>query len=130
MLHALLTKHQRFFRFAVVGVVCTLIDFGIFFSLHHLGMGIILANILAYSAGIVVNFLLNRYWTFADSEHKQMQRLGIALIWGYCGLMLSTGLVWMLAQVLPLLAAKIITVLVMLFVNYTANQLIIFRTKP
>lgn len=125
----LVQKHQRFFRFAVVGTICTGVDFAIFFTLYHFGIGIIPANIAAYSMGIVVNFFLNRHWTFADSEHRHVKRITLAVVYGYIGLGLSTAMVWLLARIVPVVAAKVITVLVMLFVNYSVNKYFIFRTR-
>lgn len=127
LLRPLIIKHQRFLRFAAVGVVCTLVDYVVFFSLHHWNVAIVPAQIAAYSTGILVNFLLNRRFTFADSAHKKNKRLSLAFIWGYSALAMSTLLVWLLAQALPLLLAKMLTTGIMLFVNYAANKFIIFR---
>jgi putative flippase GtrA len=60
-------------RFAVVGALGTLIDVGLF-SVFHLAFGlpILLANTLSYSAGIINNFFLHRYWTFSGRSRRAM----------------------------------------------------------
>lgn len=128
-LRALALKHSRFFRFAVVGTFSTLVDFAIFFTLYYLGINLVVSNIIAYSLSLIGSFFINRYWTFADSKHRNAKRLPLAILYGYIGLGLSTCLVWLWAQIIPVFFAKICTVLIMLFVNYGANKYIIFRTQ-
>ena len=58
-------------RFAVVGVLGTLIDMALFAALHlALGLVALPANLLSYSAGMVNNFLLHRRWTFAAAAAR------------------------------------------------------------
>lgn len=51
-------------RFALVGVVNTLIDFGLFLALHD-RLGITLANFVSTSAGMTFSFVVNGLFTFA-----------------------------------------------------------------
>lgn len=56
-------------RFALVGLLGTAIDLGLFALLHLLvGLPGLLANTLSYSAGIVNNFVLHRRWTFHQAN--------------------------------------------------------------
>jgi len=70
-----LTSHRetvRFLRFSVVGVLGTIVDFGLLFVFKELvGFPTILANTLSYSAGIANNFVLNRLWTYPESREKR-----------------------------------------------------------
>ncbi len=60
---------HRIGKFLVVGVLGTLIDFTLFALLHTLlGVPTLLANTLAYSAGIINNFILHRHWTFQQTD--------------------------------------------------------------
>jgi len=60
-------------RFAIVGVIGTLIDIMLYGALF-LGLGLtsLVANLLSYSAGIVNNYFWHRGWTFAKrrNSHK------------------------------------------------------------
>jgi putative flippase GtrA len=64
-------ERTRFFRFAVVGAIGALVDFGVFnlfsgvFHLHH-----VFSSILSFSAAVISNFTWNRYWTYPDSRSK------------------------------------------------------------
>jgi putative flippase GtrA len=61
-------------RFLSVGMLGTLLDVGLF-SVMRLGLHwpVLAANTLAYSVGIVNNYLLHRNWTFSDREQKAVR---------------------------------------------------------
>ena len=91
---------ERFFKFAVVGVIGFIVDFGIFnLSLRpfeillengtalnnfFVGLGLnneqtislarTFASTLSFIAAIVSNFLWNRYWTYPDSRSRSIRR--------------------------------------------------------
>jgi putative flippase GtrA len=62
---------QYLVRFLSVGMVGTLVDLTLYTALHvMLGAPTLAANTVSYSAGIVNNYLLHRYWTYADRIAK------------------------------------------------------------
>ena len=91
---------ERFFKFAVVGVIGFIVDFGIFNLLLHpfevwlapdaafyeslISWGLAaeqifrlpptLAGTVSFIAAIISNFLWNRYWTYPDSRSKSLRR--------------------------------------------------------
>lgn len=91
---------ERFFKFAVVGAIGFIVDFGIFnlslrpfellidngTALHNslIGLGLndvqtlslagTLASTLSFIAAIISNFLWNRYWTYPDSRSRSVRR--------------------------------------------------------
>lgn len=62
-------------RFALVGVVNTALDLGIFFVLQLGGTPVLLANLLSTSAGLAFSFVANRGFTFSgrSSSHARRQ---------------------------------------------------------
>ncbi len=58
-------------RFAVVGVVGAIVDFGVANLLTNaFHTSIVLAGTISFIAAIINNFLWNRYWTYPDSRSK------------------------------------------------------------
>lgn len=56
--------HQSL-RFALVGVVNTLVGLAVIFGLmFFFGIGPGVANALGYAIGLLISFVLNRLWTF------------------------------------------------------------------
>ena len=91
---------ERFFKFAVVGVIGFVVDFGIFnlllgpldlllssgADLHRMlvmlglapeqviRLSSTLAGVISFIAAIISNFLWNRYWTYPDSRSRSLRR--------------------------------------------------------
>lgn len=55
-------------KFALVGVVNTLIDFAVYALLTTIGVNYILAQWISYSAGILNSYVMNRKWTFEKKK--------------------------------------------------------------
>lgn len=63
----------RFLRFAFVGLVGAVIDFGIFNLLSKFaGLNANVAQAISFSCAVVSNFIWNRYWTYPDSRTKAL----------------------------------------------------------
>ena len=63
---------ERFFKFLVVGTIGFLVDFGtLAFLVEVAGLVPVLANTFSFSAAVISNFTLNRYWTYPDSRSKR-----------------------------------------------------------
>lgn len=59
--------NNTFLKFALVGVVNTLVGMGVIFvAWYFLGWGDLAANLLGYAVGFCCSYGLNRLWTFAD----------------------------------------------------------------
>lgn len=63
---------ERFFKFLVVGTIGFIVDFGtLTFLVEVMGLVPVVANTFSFSAAVVSNFTLNRYWTYPDSRSKR-----------------------------------------------------------
>ncbi len=68
-------EFSRFLRFALVGVIGAVVDFGIFNLLATLlGVRPLLAQVVSFSMAVVSNFIWNRFWTYPDSRSKPVRR--------------------------------------------------------
>ncbi|RPJ42615.1 MAG: GtrA family protein [Chloroflexi bacterium] len=62
-------------RFAIVGLLGTLVDASLFFAGHMLlGLPALAANTISYSAGILNNYSFHRAWTFAGRARTASRR--------------------------------------------------------
>jgi putative flippase GtrA len=65
------TERNRFLRFAFVGIVGAIVDFGIFNLLTtYFGIPGVWAQTISFTAAVFSNFIWNRYWTYPDSRSK------------------------------------------------------------
>jgi putative flippase GtrA len=61
----------RFFKFAAVGAIGSVLDILIMNLLTHLfNMRLVYAGTISLVCAIVSNFMLNRYWTYPDSRSR------------------------------------------------------------
>jgi len=66
---------SRFLRFAMVGVLGAVVDFGVFNLLtsgFHLPA--VISSVISFLMAVISNFLWNRYWTYPDSRSKPVPR--------------------------------------------------------
>ena len=68
-------ERVRFFRFAAVGVIGAIIDFGVMNLLTQAaGMPLVLAGTISFLCAIISNFIWNRYWTYPESRSRPIAR--------------------------------------------------------
>ena len=68
------TKERvRFLKFATVGTIGAVIDFGVMnFMTHLFGMKLVYAGTISFICAVFSNFTLNRYWTYPDSRSRHI----------------------------------------------------------
>ncbi len=71
-------ERTRFFRFAIVGAVGAVIDFGVFNILTHFVSyfrdNAVFAQAISFTLAVFSNFTWNRLWTYPDSRSKPIMR--------------------------------------------------------
>lgn len=64
-------EKTRFLRFAVVGMIGAVIDFGVANLLVYVFFApLVIAGTVSFISAILSNFFWNRYWTYPDSRSK------------------------------------------------------------
>ena len=68
-------ERSRFLRFALVGAIGAVVDFGTFNLLVNVThMAAVWASVLSFTAAVISNFLWNRFWTYPDSRSKAVSK--------------------------------------------------------
>ncbi|GAA0542009.1 hypothetical protein GCM10010172_24300 [Paractinoplanes ferrugineus] len=115
------------FRFLIVGGTSVVVDAGLLWILHGvLGMWLSPATALAFLAGFVVNFGLNRQWAFASTgrlRHQLAKYLALVAV----NLLITVLLVKALTALgVMYLIAKVFTTAILSTVNYFISRRWIF----
>lgn len=123
---------MQFVRFCLVGVLNTLVDYGVFVFSYNVIMGRnesldFLAIGLGWCAGVVCSFICNSRWTF---EQKKWSGKKIVLFIILNGILY--GFTWLSCRLLGSLGiveelAKLITLPFTTILNFLGNKLVIFR---
>jgi putative flippase GtrA len=101
-------ERTRFIKFGIVGIIGSVIDFGVFNLLtvvfHFPALP---SSIISFLLAVINNFVLNRYWTFPDAREgpltKQLTQFSfVSLI----GLLIRTPLFALMEKLLIPLAER------------------------
>jgi len=87
-------ERQRFLRFAIVGIIGAVVDFGVFNFLVHFDLApVIYASMISFTMAVISNFLWNRFWTYPDSRSKSIRhQLTLFALINFIGLGIRTPL--------------------------------------
>ena len=136
-------------KFAIVGVLNTLVDFAVFLSLNLTLGWVYAAQVLGYTAGIINSYLWNSNWTFRKERTKSFREMSLFLLVNLLSLGVSLGVMWLCREVFGVTnawaagwmpealsgfvkgdtIAKLIATCFSIVVNYIGNKLLVFNGK-
>lgn len=120
-------------RYAVVGGIAFLVDFGLLFILvKYLSIHYLIAAGISFVCGIAVNYLLSISWVFnQDPNRLRDQNLLIFLITGLIGLGLNELLMYIFTHHIGLvyLLSKVIAVPLVLLWNFFSRKFLLNRNE-
>ncbi|WP_258198212.1 GtrA family protein [Priestia megaterium] len=124
-------KWISFIKFALVGVVNTLIDFVVYALLTTIGVNYILAQWISYSVGILNSYVMNRKWTFERKEKSSKREVISFVILNLITLSLTSFLLTVLYNKwgIPLLISKLLITIASVGINFIGTKLFVFTTK-
>lgn len=118
-------------RFCIVGIANTAVDLSVFFVLTLGQVPYLLAQVLAYSAGMVNSFILNRKWTFkVEGKTSRGEMSGFILV-NLSSLLLTSLLLFILHDAchVRLWLSKLAATGLCLLVNFTASRRWVFSVR-
>ena len=118
--------------FALVGVVNTFIDLGIFLAAYNLlELPLIPANVLAWLVAVSGSYVMNSFITFAAESGRQLRwrAYGAFVASGVAGVITNTAILVVASYWLPVLAAKLLAIAASFVVNFSLSHFVVFRTR-
>lgn len=123
----------QFAKYCVVGATAAVVDFGLLYILTDLvSVHYLLSNTLSFIAAALVNYYLNRKWTFRSTGQKRKQ-LPIFFTVATAGLFINDGIMFLGVEYLTLhyLWAKVVATGIVTVWNYLGNKFFTFKEdKP
>ena len=119
----------RFIKFALVGVLNTLMNWIIFFILNASGFYYLVANIISYSISTLNSYLLNSRWVFKYQGDNKKETTLKFIVLNIFGLVLNTIILFVLVDKLKLnkMVRLIVTTAIVMIINYMINKFWVFR---
>lgn len=131
------TLTNQFVRFGLVGVVNTVIDFGVLNALMLLlgrpaGVMLLGCNAVAFICANLNSYVANRTWTFAGNRVASWKEFGAFLAIAFIGLLINSSVLWLLtrgtpASMLHLNLAKAAATVVSMGWNFCGYRLLLTR---
>lgn len=81
------TERKRFIKFALVGALGAVIDFGVMNLLSHFtNMSLVYAGTISFTCAVISNFIWNRFWTYPESRSRTLiSQLGMFFLVNLAG---------------------------------------------
>jgi len=117
------------FRWAVVGLSTTLIDYLIFISLYSWSRSVFFSNLISASVATSINYLLHHRWTFkSDLNYTKsgIRYLVNLIIWWF---MSSSIIKYLIVLNVDAKIAKLAPLLIIVPVNYFVLNHLVFKRK-
>lgn len=120
-------------KFGVVGVVATVIDFGVMNVLHYgMHLDILIANTAGFIISLIFNYLASMKFVFEHREGMSRRReFAIFVVLSIIGLLLNDGIVVALNKGLALEAnlAKIAATALVMIYNFITRKIFLDGTE-
>lgn len=132
----------QFAKFGLIGVLNTLLDFGVLNFLSYLtkvysGSTLILLNIFAFLAANINSYFWNKSWTFSSRSRNVAAEFGKFLIVSVIGFGINSLILWILTSLINPLAgispqiweniAKLAATVIYTIWNFIGYKLIVFK---
>ena len=136
-------------KFAIVGVLNTMVDFAVFQTLNLTLGWVYAAQVLGYTAGVINSYLWNSNWTFREQRTRSLREIVLFIAVNLVSMGVSLGVIWLCREVfgitndwvaswMPKFLAgflkgdtvcKLIATVIAIAVNYLGNRLFVFKGK-
>ena len=120
---------KEFLRYNLVGIVNTVIGFGIIILLMSVGVDALKSNAIGYGLGAMLSYTLNSKYTFNDTEYKSRKVVMFFLV-----LAVAYGLNYIVLQSMSSLVnpylAQVFSAIVYTVSAFLLMKFLVFSTKP
>ena len=85
----------QLFKFGIVGVVATIIDFGVLTLLKEIfGVDVLLASAISFSVSVIANYILSILFVFKSAQSNKLKEFVIFVVLSVGGLLLNQFIMW------------------------------------
>lgn len=120
-------------KFGVLGVVATVIDFGVMNLLHYaLNLDILIANTAGFTISLIFNYVASMKFVFEHRDDMSRKReFAIFVVLSIIGLLLNDGIVLALNKGLSLEAniAKVAATALVMIYNFVTRKVFLDGTR-
>jgi putative flippase GtrA len=122
----------KMLSFGVIGIGNTVIDLAIFtFAYSVLVLPLVPSNVLAWLVAVSGSYVMNTMITFRAESGRVLRRKDYFnfVASGILGVIATTATLVVLSHFMPVIAAKLVSILAGFVVNFTMSHFVVFRPK-
>ncbi|HEY9216174.1 MAG TPA: GtrA family protein [Ancylobacter sp.] len=116
----------------MIGIGNTVIDLAVFtFAYTMLALPLVPSNVLAWLVAVSCSYVMNTMITFRAESGRVLRRKDYFsfVASGVLGVVATTTTLVMLSNFMPVIAAKLCSILTGFVVNFTMSHFVVFRPK-
>jgi putative flippase GtrA len=116
--------------FALIGLLNTVLDFGIFSAGYYLlGLPIIAANVLSWTIAVSSSYVLNSMITFSVESRRELSGRTYAtfVLAQLAGFFANTATILVASHFMPVLFGKVLATGASFMVNFSLSHFFVFR---
>ena len=90
-------------KFGIVGVIAAVIDFGVLMFLNEIiHLDVLLSSALAFSASVIVNYILSMLFVFKGGKNSKTKEFIIFVALSIGGLLINQFIMWLGTEILTI----------------------------
>jgi len=123
-------NREKITGFFLIGCFSTLIDIGLLYVFtEYAGLWYIYSATVSYTCGMAVNFILNKYLNFRDTNRNYLRQFLFFALVSMSSLALTLGVLYLAVEICSLnyILGKILAVIIAFFWNYLGQSRITFH---
>lgn len=123
---------SKMVSFATIGLANTFIDLGVFTLAYQLlALPLVPSNVLAWLVAVSCSYVMNTLITFRAESGRILRRKDYLsfVASGVLGVVATTTTLVVLSHFMPVIAAKLLSILVGFTVNFAMSHFVVFRPK-
>lgn len=126
-----MVRYQEQWRYLIVGICTTVINYVIYFALNALGLYYIISNILAWVGAVAFAYFANGSWVYRSTSNRGLREAAAFVMSRVFSLGVETALLFVMVDLLGIGQnwAKIVVAVVVVVVNYLTGLLVYKRGR-
>jgi len=126
----ILQRFSLFWGYVFFAGIATLVDFGLlYFFTEFVGFYYLFSSALAYLAGMITNYSLNKFFNFKNKSQQITKQFAVFAAVALVGLCLNQFILWSLVEKFHLwyMFSKVISVIIVMFWSFWGHKNFTFK---
>ena len=120
-------------KFGIVGVIATVVDFGVLMFLKELmHIDVLVASAVAFSVSVIANYILSMLFVFKGSENGKLKEFIIFVALSIGGLLINQFIMWIGTEMLAVyyIWVKIFACIFVPVYNFVTRKIFLEKKTP